>query len=687
MTPQSAVSALLASPALQALGWALLHFLWQGALLGLLAWGVLSLMARRSPDARYTVAAVFMLLMPVAVAATFAILYKGAAREVAGGAAVGVQAVALPLGLRLQMALQPCLPWCVGLWTAGVAVLSLRLAGGLWWLQRLRTLDVSPVPAEWHLVLSRLCRDLKLHRSVRLLRSAAVEVPMVIGWLRPVVLLPLSAFTGLAPNQIEAVLAHELAHIRRHDFAVNLLQSLIETLLFHHPAVWWLSARLRAERELCCDDVAVGLCGDALAYARALATLEGLRSEPHALALAATGGPLMSRIKRLLQPNLLPTPRLRTATIALLAVTVLGATTVALKDKEGPKTERQRMRIVDGDGQIRVESEGSVELKPEDPNPLQVPADGRFHLAEKRKGVRRSYEVRDGKAVYTVDGQEKPLDPEGRAWLVASVTRMKQDQKQAQEDQKQAELDRKEAEQDRHEAQEDQKRAEQDMKDARQEMRKAMRESRRMKVEVTRPKPGVQHIVVKRDGKVIEDQVMELPEVETRQEGPNKMHIIVKKGGKVQEDQIVETPEVETIEKDGQRHIIIKKDGKIVEDHELPDPEEFKFDFDDEDMPGPMVWQEAPGQTRERRFKVVSPRAQREQMEELKAQIRELKRQLSELQGGRVRVPRAPKPPMPPMPPAPPKAPRAVPAPPPLAPPAPPAVPPAPPAPPAPSGI
>ncbi|HJW10042.1 MAG TPA: hypothetical protein VJ483_10430, partial [Holophagaceae bacterium] len=421
---------------------------------------------------------------------------------------------------------------------------------------------------------------------------------------------------------------------------------------------------------------AVGLCGDALAYARALATLEGLRSEPHALALAATGGPLMSRIKRLLQPNLLPTPRLRTATVALLAVTVLGATTVALKDKEGQRAERQRMRIVDGDSQIRVESEGSVELKPEDPNPVQVPADGRFHLAERRKGVRRSYEVRDGKAVYTVDGQEKPLDPEGRSWLVASVTRMKQDQKQAQEDQKQAE-------QDRQEAQEDQKRAEQDMKDARQEMRKAMRESRRMKVEVTRPRPGVQHIVVKRDGKVVEDQIMELPDVETREEGPNKMRIIVKKGGKVESEQVVETPDIEMKEEDGKRRLILKKDGKVVEDHELPDPEDFKFDFDDEDMPGQIFLETEPGQTSERRFKVVSPRAQREQMEELKAQIRELKRQLSELQGGRVPVPRAPKPPIPP---APPKAPHAVPAPPPLAPPAPPAVPPpAPPAPPAPS--
>ena len=127
---------------------------------------------------------------------------------------------------------------------------------------------------------ARLTRRLHIGRAVRLLESTLVDVPTVIGWLKPVVLLPASALAGLSPHQLEAILAHELAHIRRHDYLVNLLQTLVETLLFYHPAVWWLSRRIRAERENCCDDLAVSLCGDPVAYAAALAELEGLRRQP-----------------------------------------------------------------------------------------------------------------------------------------------------------------------------------------------------------------------------------------------------------------------------------------------------------------------------------------------------------------------------------------------------------------------
>jgi beta-lactamase regulating signal transducer with metallopeptidase domain len=131
------------------------------------------------------------------------------------------------------------------------------------------------------------------------LESSLVDAPTVIGFLKPVILLPTSALTGLSMQQLELLLAHELAHIRRHDYLVNILQSVIETLLFYHPAVWWVSHRIRVEREHCCDDVAVRVSGNAVVYAKALATLETLRHEPQ-LALAANGGQLVKRIKRVL---------------------------------------------------------------------------------------------------------------------------------------------------------------------------------------------------------------------------------------------------------------------------------------------------------------------------------------------------------------------------------------------------
>jgi beta-lactamase regulating signal transducer with metallopeptidase domain len=140
--------------------------------------------------------------------------------------------IIVPLAQRMKGTLDPFLPWLLAGWVAGVLLLSTRFFASWLGVQRLRRRGATPVPSEWHLVLSRLCRELKLSRPVRLLQSAAVEVPTALGCLRPVILLPACALTGLAPVQLEAILAHELAHVRRGDFLVNLLQSLVEVLLF-----------------------------------------------------------------------------------------------------------------------------------------------------------------------------------------------------------------------------------------------------------------------------------------------------------------------------------------------------------------------------------------------------------------------------------------------------------------------
>ena len=124
-------------------------------------------------------------------------------------------------------------------------------------------------------------------------------MPCVVGWIKPTVLIPVSAFTGLSVDDLEMIVAHELAHIRRHDVLVNYIQSAIETVLFFNPAVWWISRRIRVEREHCCDDIAAEVCGNRLAYARALTNLEGLRSTRPHLAPAADGTSLLKRVRRL----------------------------------------------------------------------------------------------------------------------------------------------------------------------------------------------------------------------------------------------------------------------------------------------------------------------------------------------------------------------------------------------------
>ncbi len=157
-----------------------------------------------------------------------------------------------------------------------------------------------------------------------------MDVPTVVGWLRPAILLPIAALASLTPDQVEAILAHELAHIRRHDYAVNVLQTLAETLLFYHPAVWWISKRIRVEREHCCDDIAIEICGDPIGYAQALAELESWRTSSATMALAATGGSLLDRVRRILRMPIADEPRSPSwaVTLALTMIFTAGAGSV-----------------------------------------------------------------------------------------------------------------------------------------------------------------------------------------------------------------------------------------------------------------------------------------------------------------------------------------------------------------------
>jgi beta-lactamase regulating signal transducer with metallopeptidase domain len=299
------VHGLAANWMVHALGWTLLHFCWQGAVVAVVLWSALQLLAGRSAQARYGVACCALALMVALPLATFGRLalaenrlslpHTGAA--VLAPAAVSVEAAGTPW---LASMLEPALPWLLLAWLAGVALFLLRLSVGFGVTRKLRSLALAPAKDELERLFDGLRRHLRIARPVLLVQSALVQVPTVIGWLRPMVLIPVSCFTGMPREQIEAVLCHELAHIRRHDYLVSVAQSVVEAVLFYHPAVWWVSRQMRRERECCCDDVAVTVGGDALAYARALTVLEAQRSTYPEVALGANGGMLTMRIKRLL---------------------------------------------------------------------------------------------------------------------------------------------------------------------------------------------------------------------------------------------------------------------------------------------------------------------------------------------------------------------------------------------------
>src|SRR5215475_3145118 len=336
----------------EVLGWTLIHFTWQGTLVALSLAGVLRMLRGSSTNTRYTAACVALLLMSSLPLFAISIISLSMSGKTASGPPPQfvAQTSSQPQPVEIEPAIvltqtdiasasprpwlsfrpapvTPLLPWMILLWLLGVVFFSFRLVGGWFYTQRLKSYGTRPLEEGWEQTLRRLCDRLRAPRPARLLESALVKVPMVIGWLRPVILLPVGALTGLTPQQLEAIIAHELAHIRRHDYLINLLQAVVETLLFYHPAVWWVSRRIRQEREHCCDDLAVVVCGDALTYARALLEMEQIRAAGPQLAVAANGGLLMNRIQRLIGAQPQQANRftgLVASLIALIAVVSVG---------------------------------------------------------------------------------------------------------------------------------------------------------------------------------------------------------------------------------------------------------------------------------------------------------------------------------------------------------------------------
>jgi len=296
-----------------ALGHALLHFLWQGALIGLLAALALHTLRRARPQARYAVACFALLacvLVPLVgvigqfTATSFASMHAGAPAGLPRMSASPQMPGALFGFVPPVAQFDAVLPWIVALWAAGACIMFLRMGLGLAWIRSLRRTPQDAAQATWQTRLDILGMHFGLRRRVALRLVDTLDSPVSAGWRHPVVLLPVALLTRMPTDLIEALLAHELAHIRRHDYLVNLMQSAVEALLFYHPVTWWLSHRIRLEREQIADRLAAEVACAPRTLALALSELAELhRARPvlH-LAQAARGGQLMSRIEHLMRP-------------------------------------------------------------------------------------------------------------------------------------------------------------------------------------------------------------------------------------------------------------------------------------------------------------------------------------------------------------------------------------------------
>jgi len=351
-----------------ALGWTLLHFCWQSTVIALLYALADRCLVHAATTVRYGVAMAMLGLMPVAAVATFVeqqrlVVHFEQREQPVVASHVGILHVAVakeaPFAIPVMADSElwiashadRLMPWIDGVWLAGVCLLALRAAGGWWRLTSLRRNALAAVPTAAERSVAKVIAKLRLTQLVALRVSTEVISPMAMGIWRTSVILPLSVATSLPEEQLEAVLAHELAHIRRWDYFCNLLQTAIECLFFFHPAVWWMSRRARELREVCCDEIATRSCGDPGIYAEALLQMEEHRAECMQLAVAlhGKGGALLYRIRRVLGEKTMEERSMSGVRIAVAGFVVAGLV-AAPHIAKGLKPEPAGVRIAAGEG-------------------------------------------------------------------------------------------------------------------------------------------------------------------------------------------------------------------------------------------------------------------------------------------------------------------------------------------------
>jgi TonB family protein len=406
------IDAFAASPLVRAIGFALLQFLWQGAAIWAVTALVLTTLRRQTAQARYAAACLGLAAMvaapaisavgywrqdhPVSPATAMSTSTLEAASAAAAGSRRDASASPAPAPRAFSREwLEPWLPFVMIGWSAGALLLALHLLYGWARVRQIQRTATSVTSHYAQDMMRRMAARIGVTQRLRLVESALVEVPSVIGFVRPAIIVPVSVLANLPPAQLEAILAHELAHIRRGDYLMNLLQCVVEVLLFYHPAVWWVSKQIRVEREHCCDDVAAAL-SDRVEYAHALVSLETLRAEIPALAMGATGGDLLGRIRRLVDPAPMP-PRssgwvAMTAVLTVLAVAAFGQIHGMAAGSQGPA--RLAATVVDPQGGVvpgvrvtiqRSDVTGSVETPVEIRTTL-TDASGQFQFADLAPG-------------------------------------------------------------------------------------------------------------------------------------------------------------------------------------------------------------------------------------------------------------------------------------------------------------
>ncbi len=369
-----------------ALGWTIFHSLWQGFIIGIILFLIFRLRRNIPPQLKYLLGIFALVAILASSLLTFFIEYHPASSlaettqfssttvpylaglyDTANGSATISQNL-----LLWQQRLIKSFDIVSIIWLIGVFLLSVRLAGGMLVINGIRRQQVSLLHAEWELRFHLLADKTGVRRSITFLQSQRITVPTVIGVLRPVIIIPAMIISGLPADQLETIIVHELAHIRRHDFLINILQSTMEALFFYHPVVWIISENVRQEREKCCDDFAVRVCGKISLYARALAGLSEMQISSPIPSVAITGNRnnIVHRVERLINNKKMK----KNTTERIVAGLVLMTTALIITLSTGASLKPSALSYM----QTQIELpylDGKADIPPAEPEPVIEPAE------------------------------------------------------------------------------------------------------------------------------------------------------------------------------------------------------------------------------------------------------------------------------------------------------------------------
>lgn len=410
----------LSESLINGIGWTLLHSLWQGLLFAMLMSSVLLLIPQRRSGLRYTVAISALILFAGISAKTFLMVYQP--EEAAAGKnqqQVTVSTVLPDLSESSQMeqdeysVLEKTAAFikteygknisiAVSIWMLGVIIFGLKFAGGFAYSRRLKK-SFEKADHRSKSLFRKLTDQLNISENVEIGESRLVKTPLTIGFFKPLVLFPAGMIAGIPGDQLEAILLHELAHIKRKDYLVNILQSFAEVIFFFNPAVWWMSNKIREEREHVCDDIAAEYCGDKLSLMKALSTVNqsGFAESNFALTFGRNKNNIYRRIKRMTGTNDNPNGRMAVLTLLTILLTAI----IAFSCTSTEKSVNQEMQDDEKNETVIVKKDNT------DKDSIEV-VERKFQFKRYEDGEQSEFEVtldaKNNIVQFFKDGEEVP---------------------------------------------------------------------------------------------------------------------------------------------------------------------------------------------------------------------------------------------------------------------------------------